>query len=124
MMRFFLLAVLTVLVGFLIVAAPASAQYPCAGVYAYPAPTVDTFVGSSYSFVQPGYASYYYYPYTAYYPGYAGTYSVPAYTTAGYAAFARYQARYENPGPYYYTTNYAFTPGYYSYYYTPGYFRY
>jgi len=104
----------------------ARAQYYPAVSY-YSAPPPAPFVGSSYSFYTPSYSAGYYAPsYSGYYaptypsyyaPAYAGSYSV----TYGPRAT---RVRYYNPGPYYYTPAYSYTPGYYSYYYTPGYFRY
>lgn len=88
---------------------------PC---LARPAPVAVPFAGSSYSFTSPGTAAAYYAPS---YPAYPGPMSVPVYyppTTTSY-----YRSAYLNPGPYYYTPAYSYTPGYYSYYYTPGYFR-
>ena len=70
-----------------------------------PVPEVTPFQGGRYSFYQPGIFS--------------NSYYQPSYT-----APRTFYPRYPNPGPYYYTPAYSFTPGYYSYYYTPGYFRY
>jgi hypothetical protein len=105
----------------LVAAAPvvANAQYPgyCSpfppGVtyspfYAqrYTPPTsAFYFAGSSYSFHGPDSFS----------PGFYG---------AGYTAPQFYDPRYPNPGPYFYTPTFEYTPSYYGYYYTPGWFRY
>ena len=70
-----------------------------------PVPDVTPFQGGRYSFYQPSIMS--------------SSFYQPSYT-----APRLYNPRYPNPGPYYYTPVYSFTPGYYSYYYTPGYFRY
>jgi len=93
-------------------AVPARAQYP--RPYAPPPPVVvlgapvadvTPFQGGRYSFYRPGVFS--------------SSYFQPSYT----APRTSYP-RYPNPGPYYYTPTYSFSPGYYGYYYTPGYFRY
>jgi hypothetical protein len=103
----------------------AGAQYPACYappqvVYSSPAPFhspapvpyapagTAPFVGSSYSFYSPSYVN----------PSY---YTPPPAATTYYRGGAR---PYLDPGPYYYTPAYSYTPGYYSYYYTPGYFRY
>jgi hypothetical protein len=101
----------------------ARAQYPCAAAPVYAAPVVaaQPFVGTSYAFT-PAYSTAYYYPYTSYYPGYSNYYATNV-VPPGYS-YSRFQARYENPGPYYYTPASSWSPSYYSYYYTPGYFRY
>jgi len=92
-------------------ASAANAQYPS---QCQPAPVVilgapvaaaSPFQGGRYSFYQPSQVSISYFQ---------PSYSAPRF----------YYPRYLNPGPYYYTPAYSFTPGYYSYYYTPGYFRY
>jgi hypothetical protein len=88
-------------------------QAPAVALYA-PVPVeqpVVPFVGSSYAFRAPTYSPYY------------ASYYAPVQGSA-YAAPSYYQPRYLNPGPYYYTATYSYTPGYYSFYYTPGYFRY
>jgi hypothetical protein len=107
-----------------------SAKAQCSGatVYYAPAPVVTPYVGSSYAFVPPSYsASHYVAPsYSSYYlpPADARYTASPAVTEyTGYYGSAR-RSYYLNPGPYYYTPTYSYTPGYYSYYYTPGYFRY
>lgn len=80
-------------------------QAPVVPAPGIPATASQPFEGARYAFYTPTLPS------TSYYsPGtVVPTYSVP---------------RYYNPGPYYYTPTYSYTPGYYSYYYTPGYFRY
>ena len=98
--------------------ATATAQYPPAcynppgvnglpPVTAWAAPPLPEapYVGARYSFYGPGYYS-------------------AAYYSTDYQATRFNQTRYPNPGPYYYTPTYSYTPGYYSYYYTPGFFRY
>jgi hypothetical protein len=94
----------------------ARAQYPCP---TYANPTVSPFytqpytppafpnyfVGSSYNFYGP--------------PSYSASNYGPSYNGPQF-----YNPRYLNPGPYYFSTAYSYTPGYYSYYYTPGWFRY
>lgn len=101
----------------------ARAQYapscaPAAPSYVAPGLGIP-FAGSSYSLGTPGYASGYYYG------GPATSYYAPNYTSY-YPSWGAnpYRPAYYNPGPYYYTPAYSYTPGYYSYYYTPGYFRY
>jgi hypothetical protein len=76
-----------------------------APVASYSTPAAQPFVGASYSLYTPARVS------TSYY--------VPAYTAPTVST-----ARYSQPGPYFYTPTYSYTPGYYSYYYTPGWFRY
>jgi hypothetical protein len=68
-----------------------------------PAPAVYT--GASYGFYGPSFTPG---------SGYAPNYVAPFFN----------RQRYPNPGPYYYSPTFPFTPSYYSYYYTPGYFRY
>lgn len=95
--------------------APAQGQAPCPPAYYYrepvipsnvmPSPSPSAFTGGRYSFYRPAQPS------SAYY---APNYNSPMF----------WNPRYQNPGPYYFTPTYSFTPGYYSYYYTPGYFRY
>ncbi len=70
-----------------------------------PVPVATPFAGARYSFHQPGTIS--------------SSFFAPAYN-----APRLYTPRHLNPGPYYYTPTYSYTPGYYSYYYTPGFFRY
>lgn len=96
----------------LLAAAPTWAQYPSpcptsppVVILGPPVADVTPFQGGRYSFYQPGVFS--------------NSYYQPSYT-----APRTFNPRYANPGPYYYTPAYSFTPGYYSYYYTPGYFRY
>jgi hypothetical protein len=103
------------------------AQYP-APCYQAPAPAPvasapASFAGASYSLYGPTATPAFVYPYRANYPGYSSYYYVPTYYPSGYVA-VRSVSGYANPGPYYYTSAYPYTPGYYSYYYTPGYFRY
>jgi hypothetical protein len=100
------------LVLFVLSALPAAAQQPDWRASAPPVvilgPPVASavpFQGGRYSFYQPG------------------VFSSSAYQPS-YTAPRTYYRRYPNPGPYYYTPAYSFTPGYYSFYYTPGYFRY
>jgi hypothetical protein len=100
----------------LFAASRSRAQYP-APCYSPPLVTLGApvpggipFAGSSYALSSPGYS-----------------FSTPSYTPSFYPpplVAPRYAPRYINPGPYYYTPAYSYTPGYYSYYYTPGYFRY
>jgi hypothetical protein len=137
MTRFPLVAALAAPVILMLAPFGARAQVPCPGpVYAVPVPAqpVQPFVGNSYSFWAPD-RSAGYFPYSSYYPGYSDYYPAPAvysyssYYAPSYAPPAAagsmyYRPRYANPGPYYYTPTYSYTPGYYSYYYTPGYFRY
>lgn len=87
-------------------------EYPryCPPLRTYSAP--NYFAGSSYSFESPRY-------YSGYLPNYSSYYYVP--TPCGPVTRV---PRYYDPGPYYYTPAYSWSPGYYSYYYTPGYFRY
>jgi hypothetical protein len=100
------------IVGVVLSAVPVCAQQPQWRAYSPPVvilgpPVADAtpFQGGRYSFYRPGVISS-----SAYQP----SYSVPR----------TYYPRYPNPGPYYYTPTYSWTPGYYSYYYTPGFFRY
>jgi hypothetical protein len=117
MVRLLTLAALALMIGGLVAPTPTAAQSPpyCVlqppvPLYASPyGPVVGSaptpYAGARYSFYEPSSIS------TSYFqPPYVG------------ASF--YSPRYYNPGPYYYTPAYDFTPGYYSYYYTPGYFRY
>jgi hypothetical protein len=109
---------LALVFGGLLAAVPvAQAQYPCspypAGVtyspfYAQPyAPPTSPqhFVGNSFAFFGP--------------PSFSASNYGPSYQVP-----SSYNVRYPNPGPYYFTPTYSYTPGYYSYYYTPGWFRY
>jgi hypothetical protein len=93
----------------------APAQYPYCPAPAYAAPPAIPYAGATYAFGRSGYAS----NYSSYY---GPTYSSFYYPQ--YAVPVPSNPRYYNPGPYYYTPAYSYTPGYYSYYYTPGYFRY
>lgn len=95
-----------------VTALPARAQYraPCPPgppvvLLGAPVPDVTPFQGNRYSFDQQG--------------TFSNSYYQPSYT-----APRTFNPRWPNPGPYYYTPAYSFTPGYYSFYYTPGYFRY
>ena len=99
------------LAGFLTLVGAASAQQPapCQSppvvVLGAPVPAATPFQGGRYSFHQPSILSNSFYQ-------------------PSYGAPRSFYPRYPNPGPYYYTPAYSFTPGYYSYYYTPGFFRY
>jgi len=84
---------------------PAQCPSPPVVVLGAPVPDVTPFQSGRYAFGQPSIFS--------------NSYFQPSYT-----APRVFYPRYPNPGPYYYTPAYSFTPGYYSYYYTPGYFRY
>ena len=112
-MRYRLFVCLAGVMGVLgLAGGPVQAQYPR---YAAPAPAYTPpryFAGSSYSFEAPRY-------YSGRLPNYSSYYYVP--NACGPTVRV---PRYTDPGPYYYTPAYSWTPGYYSYYYTPGYFRY
>jgi hypothetical protein len=97
-------------VGLSAAATAAHAQYPpryCPQRSASlrPTPPPIPYTGARYSFYSP---SYYY----------------TDYNRPDYNAPMFYNARYRNPGPYFFTPNQAYTGSYYGYYYTPGYFRY
>jgi hypothetical protein len=102
---------------------PGPCYYPPAAALPPPAPVPHVFVGSSYSFYQPNvYVPPVQVPFGYPYAGPYTSFSSPGYYYQG--SVELYRSRYPDPGPYYYTRTYPYTPTYYGYYYTPGYFRY
>jgi hypothetical protein len=106
MTRFVLASVLILAAASVVKAQQPGCPAPPLVVLGAPVPDVTPFQGGRYSFYQPGGVI-------------SSSYFLPSYT-----APRAFYPRYPNPGPYYYTPAYSYTPGYYSYYYTPGYFRY
>jgi hypothetical protein len=108
-----------VLAGSVLLPTRSWAQYP---VYYYRQPAYyappqqprqlgpSAFVGSSYAFAPPAT------------PGTVVQYFEPTYSS--FYDPRLNPPRYAQPGPYWYTRSYPYSPTYYSYYDTPGYFRY